>query len=511
MNAQVDLRELAIDRSEPEPSTRGRRRHLLTRYLLPVVLMLGFFALLLWSLRDFINPPKTVTVIPVYSTTDEVRQSGTPLFNAAGWIEPRPTPIRVAALAPGVVKDLLVVEDQPVKRGEPIAELVNEDAKLALDRALADVDLREAEVDEAKSNLKAAKTRLMQPVHLEAALGEAEASLAKIETELKNLPFVQRRAQADRDAAQKDLDSKQMSKGVIPGIEIDIAQSKLDSAIALEEELARREGSLKQEQAALSRRRNALQTQLKLLTEEIKLKEASEAQLKSAEARADQARVNVAEAKLRSERMTIRAPLDGRVYQLVGHPGARVGSGMSQMKGHDGSTVVTLYRPDMLQVRVDVRFGDLKNVQLGQPVKIKNPAISNPLTGKVLFISSKADIQKNTLEVKVEIPDPPKVFKPEMLVDVTFLAPERPDQPSKPTEELKLYVLKEFIHQSEAGPFVWVADQSEGIARRTMIKTGTIGNNGLVEIVSGLTISSRIISSGTENLQDGDRIKIGRK
>ena len=47
--------------------------------------------------------------------------------------------------------------------------------------------------------------------------------------------------------------------------------------------------------------------------------------------------------------------------------------------------------------------------------------------GTVLFISSEADIQKNTLQVKVAIPDPPDVFKPEMLVDVTFLAPERSD------------------------------------------------------------------------------------
>ena len=66
-----------------------------------------------------------------------VQQEGTPLFQAAGWIEPRPTPVRVAALAPGVVERLLVVEDQPVKAGEPVAELIKEDAQLAYDRAPA--------------------------------------------------------------------------------------------------------------------------------------------------------------------------------------------------------------------------------------------------------------------------------------------------------------------------------------------------------------------------------------
>ncbi len=230
--------------------------------------------------------------------------------------------------------------------------------------------------------------------------------------------------------------------------------------------------------------------------------------MKAATARIEQARVVVAEARLQLERMTVVSPIDGRVFRLIAHPGARIGSGMTQMTGYDGSTVVTLYRPDRLQVRVDVRFEDIPKVSLNQPVEIDNPALSSPLTGKVLFISSEADIQKNTLQVKVEISDPPPVFKPEMLVDVTFLAPKQPKRASEPSQELKLYVLGQLIHQGDGGSFVWLADQSDGIARRTMVQTGAVGSNGLVEITSGLTISSRVISGGSDGLQDGDRIKV---
>ena len=189
MSNDVDLRELAIDRGGTEQSSIKTRRHVLTRYVLPMVLIVGLLSLMAWASRDLMFPPQPVTVVPVFSTTAEVRQEGTPLFKAAGWIEPRPTPIRVAALAPGVVEKLLVVEDQPVKMGEPIAELVKDDAKLVHDRALADFELRQAELDEANAAYRAAETRFKQPVHLEAALGEANASLAKIETALKNLPF----------------------------------------------------------------------------------------------------------------------------------------------------------------------------------------------------------------------------------------------------------------------------------------------------------------------------------
>jgi len=178
------------------------------------------------------------------------------------------------------------------------------------------------------------------------------------------------------------------------------------------------------------------------------------------------------------------------------------------MRGYDGSTIVTLYRPDMLQVRVDVRFEDIPKVRLGQPVQIENPALESSLTGKVLFVSSEADIQKNTLQVKVAIESPPLVLKPEMLVDVTFLAPKEQQKETGAQTEMRLYVPQQLIRQDETGTFVWLADQSARVARRTPVETGLVGSNGMTEIKSRLAISSRIIASGHEGLHDGDRIRV---
>ncbi|MBC8354405.1 MAG: HlyD family efflux transporter periplasmic adaptor subunit [Planctomycetes bacterium] len=509
MNTEVDLRELAIDRGGAGQPTLRTRRHLLTRYVLPIVLVCGFLALVAWASRDLVFPPTAVTVVPVFSTAAGVQQEGTPLFKAAGWIEPRPTPIRVAALAPGVVEKLLVVEDQSVKSGDPIAELVKDDARLAHDRALADLDLRQAERDEAKAAHIAAETRFNQPVHLEAVLREAEAPLAKIETLLQNLPFEIRRAEADYDAMQKDYDGKLAAKGVVAGIEIDIAKSKADAAKALAEELRDRAESLKKERLALSQRRDALKTQLELLVDETKARDEAEANVKAATSRITQASVVVAEAKLRLDRMTIVAPIDGRVFQLIAHPGARIGSGMTQMTGHDGSTVVTMYRPDKLQVRVDVRFENIPQVSLNQPVEIDNPALTSSLTGRVLFVSSEADIQKNTLQVKVDILNPPPVFKPEMLVDVTFLSRESKDKSQEPENRVvRIFVPQHLIHSDGGDSYVWLADQSEQVARKQIVANGSVDQSGRVEVLRGLTVSSRLIASGTDGLSDGARIRI---
>ena len=230
--------------------------------------------------------------------------------------------------------------------------------------------------------------------------------------------------------------------------------------------------------------------------------------IKAAKARIRQAEVAVAEAKLRLERMTIVAPVDGRVFRLIAHPGARIGSGMTQMEGHDGSTVITMYSPKMLQARVDTRFEDIPKVSLGQTVEIGNPALSTPLKGTVLFISSEADIQKNTLQVKVAIPDPPEVFKPEMLVDVTFLAPDLPNKNEEIGSTIRLYIPQQLIQSDATGSYLWIADQSEGTAIKSRITVGKTSANGLVEILTGATVSSRVISSSVEGLVDGTRIRV---
>lgn len=507
--SQVDLSQLAIDRSAPSQVRGHTRLRLFTRFLLPGVLIFGFLALITWAARDFIFPPRQVTVMPVIVTQASIRNAGTPLFQAAGWVEPRPTPVRVAALSPGVIEELLVVEDQKVKQGEPIALLVKEDAALSVRAATADLKLREAELNQAKATLAAAEVRLAQPVHREATLRAAEAELAKIETELKNLPFMVRRAQSELNFAQNDYKRRLSAKAAVSQRAVDEALTALESARAAAEELEGRQVSLVAERKALKARSDALSKELELLTEETQARDETIAIIQAATARLDQARVAVDQAKLTLDRMTIRAPVSGRIYRLVGHPGSSVGNMLTQMSSHDGSTVVTMYQPEMLQVRVDVRFEDIPKVSLNQPVEINNPALSESVTGKVLFISSEADIQKNTLQVKVDIDAANPVLKPEMLVDVTFLAPKPAKDTEAEAEETRIYIPRNMIEQNAAGQnIVWIADQSTRTAQPQIIQTESSSSGPLVEVTNGLNMTSHLISSSTADLEPGSRILI---
>src|SRR5262249_2868999 len=148
----------------------------------------------------------------------------TPLFRAAGWVEPRPTPILVTALSEGVVERLLVVEGQQVQQGQIVARLVDAEAKLAALAAEAEVRQRQGELAGAQARLTAAKARLEQPLHLQADLAEAEAALAKAETEEANLPSQLRAAQARQQFAKRDWDYRHKASDIVP--EASIARSK---------------------------------------------------------------------------------------------------------------------------------------------------------------------------------------------------------------------------------------------------------------------------------------------
>ncbi|MDA0281782.1 MAG: HlyD family efflux transporter periplasmic adaptor subunit [Planctomycetota bacterium] len=509
----VDLKQLAIDRGGAARGIIAPPRRVISRYVLPVVLLTGFVCMFAWAARDAFLPRTKVTVVPVNSSRQEIHTSGTPLFKAAGWVEPRPTPIRVAALAEGVIRQLLVVEDQAVAVGEPIAYLVDDDARLSVDAAKATLNLRTAELKQRGATLDAALTNLNEPTYLQAAAAESQARLANVETELGNLPFQLAGAEAKLQFGDATLKAQLNAGTAVSEIEVDEARSMRDSMKATFDELARRKASLQAERNALASKRDAEQRRLELKTDEHQAVEESQALLQSAAANLEQARVALAEAQLRFDRMTIRAPVDGRVMHLLTSPGTRLSGGQGRLGDRDSGVVVTLYQPSKLQIRVDVRFEDLPQTGRDQPVLIESPALPQPLQGRVLFPTSFADIQKNTLSVKVAIDDPPEVMKPDMLVDVTFLSPEKNSSTDSDHAEhaapMRIYVPHSLIQTNEAGTFVWIADLLARTAHRRRVqirKTSTAQD--MVEVTDGLNIASRLITSGFESLNDGDRIEV---
>lgn len=505
MSTEVDLRQLVLDRESLRPISSPRRNPRLLRYSLPAAIVGGFLAMFTWSAGDWFVPATKVTAVPVLVSRAEVQESGTPLFQAAGWIEPRPTAVLASALAEGIVDQLLVVEGESVEAGQTLAKLIDRNAKLDLQQAQAERDLILTEITTAQAEVKAAQVRFENPVHLQAVHAEAVSQLAKTETELTRLPFLTAAARARSLYTQQDLEGKQNSDGAIAKRSIQLADRDHKVAVAELEELKAKEPRLEQERDALRKRSNALEEQAKLLVDETRQVETARARLKAAEARHQRANVVVQMAELRLERMIVKSPISGRVLALIARPGTRV-MGLDPGGEQRASTILSLYNPKSLQVRADVRLEDVPLMQVGQPVRIETASLKGTLEGHVIGVTSQANVQKNTLEVKVAINAPPETIRPEMLVATSFLAPKPASEARVSATTERLLIPRSLIQSAGEEQTVWIVDP-RGYAQRRTIRTGSAGTQTLVEVIDGLTPTDRLISEGRQTVQVGTRVQ----
>ena len=182
--------------------------------------------------------------------------------------------------------------------------------------------------------------------------------------------------------------------------------------------------------------------------------------------------------------------------------------GLETVAGQNSSSVVEMYDPNRLQVRADVRLEDVPLVQPGQAVEIETASSEQTIQGRVLQSNSSANIQKNTLEVKVELLNPPRTVSPEMLVTATFLAPKTLGEANSEKQESELlFAPKQLVDLQESGGYLWLVD-ADGKARHVSVRLGRETADGLVEITSGLQVTDKIISSPTSRLTDGMHVEV---
>jgi len=505
-DTKLDLSRLALDRSPTSEATpkKPRPKRWLTRYVLPVGILLGFLALLGAAAGRQLLPAHSVTVVPVIVKRSAVQQAGTTLFQSPGWIEPRPTAISIASLAPGVIEELLVVGGQTVEKGEPVARLISIDAELEVEQSKNALAIRTGERNRAIAERDAAQIRLDNPVHLRVLLADAQSMLAKAQTELAKIPFLIDASEANVKFTRDSMERRRDAEDAIAGRIVREAVNEHASAHANLQELKQRGPNLRREIDALQDKVAAMEKQMQLLVEETRQLHEAEAKVQSSTALRDEAKLNVRQAKLALDRNTIRAPMDGRILRLVAAPGMRM-MGLQATAGQSSSTVAEMYDPTRLQVRADVRLEDVPMVTRGQPVEIETASSSGVIRGRVLQATSSANIQKNTLEVKIELLDPPSTVSPEMLVTATFLAPQTAAAVAESSETLRMFAPSSLVQSGESGSVVWIVDANDS-ARQKSVEVGKPTADGLIEIKSGLRATDKLIASGTNDLAEGSLV-----
>ena len=498
----MDIRDLsnaanAVKSTAPQISPPQRRW--LTRVALPVLVLLLTGGLLAYAARDALRPVKPVRVVRVVAT-EGAAPGGAPAGPGAanvsvlapGWVEPDPYPTYVTALTSGIIEKVLVLEGQTVEVGQVVAEMVDDDAHLAVARASAELARR-------KALLQAAQTDWENPVALERAVAVNQSLLAEAKAELSQLDAVvtQQKARFSELQAAYDRLSRLLPNAAAK-LEVEQSQYKVDAQRAKVE-------STKKQQPVIEARIRRYEAEVKAAEADLRLRVAPRMALDEADASVKEGQAALDVARLRQARMKVVSPVAGIVMQRLVAPGAKV---MFDMDDHHSAHVVHVYNPKKLQVRVDVPLSDAAKVGVDQNARIVVDVLPNrQFTGRVTRFVHQADIAKNTVEVKVAIEDPSPLLKPDMLARVKFLGAPLHGQPAPAaTSALTVYAPSQAVQVEGNDTHVWVVTPGESRLRRQAVMVGAARGDGWVAVTDGLHPGDVLVAEPGENLKPGQRV-----
>lgn len=206
-----------------------------------------------------------------------------------------------------------------------------------------------------------------------------------------------------------------------------------------------------------------------------------------AQSRVAQARAGLAQARGQFEYTRVTAPISGVVTRKFANEGDMAAP---------GHPVVALEDTSRLQVQTAVPETIFRQLKLGDAVLVEVEGQPQPLRASVARLSPAADPVARTYPVKLDIAA--EGVKSGSFARVLFTTGQRQ----------ALAVPAEAVVDRAGIRGVFVVD-AEGRAQFRMVRTGS-RVDGLVEIVAGLVAGERVVTEGVKQIQNGDRIVVGK-
>ena len=185
---------------------------------------------------------------------------------------------------------------------------------------------------------------------------------------------------------------------------------------------------------------------------------------------------------------TVTAPISGVVDQVTVKVGQSAAPGMGLVR------VVNLGQLKVVAKVSDTYAG---SVRKGDAVQIEFPDINKSMTSRVSFVSTTVDPLSRTFTIEAPLPSSNN-FKPNMLARIKI---------NDQTVTNALVIDRNVVQNTEKGQLVYVAE-SEGnktVAKARTVKTGD-SYNGQVVITQGLKAGDKVITTGYQDVVDGQPI-----
>ena len=159
---------------------------------------------------------------------------------------------------------------------------------------------------------------------------------------------------------------------------------------------------------------------------------------------------------------------------------------------------------------MDVPLADAAGIFVGQLCEVVVDILPDVVfAGDVTRITHEADIQKNTLQVKVRVLDPDPVLKPEMLTRVRFLAEGGERQPGAAGPTLLVPAVCVRRDDDTGETHVWVVRDRRGRRGRSMPVPVVIReDNGEWLTVQGDLAPGDLLAVAGDTLSPGQTVRI---
>jgi len=438
--ALENLQRLRIDKKRAHPP-RKRRWPVIVVCL--IFFALGFFAARMFSGVGGQKGTTVKTIVVRTGNGGDMKQ-----FTAGGWIEVATPayPLHVVARLSERLEEVRVHQGQVVQPGEILARMYDKDTREEL-------------------------------TVMQAGLAAAQTNLAKMTKGYRAEDISASNARAAETAAKRALALLKFNRVSNLWQQKIISKEELDSAASIYLQICAADDAA---QASSAMMRSGYRSE----------------EVGTAQANADKLKAQVAMAERAVEYCTLRAPEHDRPLRVI-KVHRSVGEWINTDK-EKAPTIISLYDPSRIQMRVDVSQANIMSVKKDAGVTVVTEANpSRQYKGKVLRIEPLADIAKNTITARVKITDPDEMLFPEMVAQATFLN----TAPEEKTEKKMRIPADTIVYDGEAA-YVMINDN--GTARKRSIRAQQVGS-GYAEIAEGLRSGQRVILNPT-SVKDGQAV-----
>jgi HlyD family secretion protein len=437
----IGLESIRIDRSPEAAPHKPRRRWIIATIFIAVAL-----AATVWVYTHD-NAARTVQVVRATAVRNPASADARVVLNATGYIVAHHE-LQVASKVSGKVAWIGVEQGDRVKKDQKLVRL-------------EDTEYR-AQVEQAKGNLENLQAKLVALEHgsRPQEIVQAKANLLQAQADLANGKLVYER--------NKSL----AADGVVSRQAFDNAQYSYHN---------------------LEARTNSLQEAYELM----KIGPRQE-DIDAMRAQVQQARGILTFDQDQLNNTIIRAPIDGTILERAVEQGEYVTTGFVGDKGAKGY-VVTLADLNDIQVELDISQNDFAKLHMGQKGILTTDAYPDRrYESELIEISPKANRDKATVQVKVQILHPDVYLRPDMNASVAFVEPQTPGRQAetRPLITIPASTIR------DGSVFVVV----DGKALRRKVQVSRTMTEG-VQISSGLIGGEDLIVNPPADLNDGQKVK----